>query len=384
MFIMNIQDIINEETQHLMREIVTGGDSRIPTYSYQQASEGRFVIDVDEPQKNIRANFDVSFSPEGNRDEKAYSIAFKPSGGNYSDKTGMGVQFRLLATITKIIKEQVAVHNPNILTFQPVKEHNESGNRRLSLYMQYVKGGAGEDFDAFIIGGDRKVNVEKRNPSFPIENGYQDPETIQDILTQLSVYGGYYQTDLYPNDPDYEKFSMTSWGGFHAESNRNGRRGTVSARRFVDWMFSAEDLSYVQGQHEPEPYQVPREPTTTGVDAPIQRVGGDSHTATAMVGTFQYFLQTQVYGNPEYEILEPFFETVKSIGDFNELRSRASHGLSAARSSADTERLTEIIRAIDQLKREHQDYAERYGTSAVDENQILNEVEEYLLELLSE
>ena len=102
---MNINNIINEETQHLVREIATGADSRIPTYNYSQASEGRFVIDVNEPQKNIRANFDVTFSPEGNRDEKTYSIAFKPSSGNYSDKTGMGVQFRLLATITKIVKE---------------------------------------------------------------------------------------------------------------------------------------------------------------------------------------------------------------------------------------------------------------------------------------
>ena len=381
---MNIKDIITEETQRVIDEIVTGADSRIPTYNYHQASEGRFVIDVEEPQKNISTKFDVTFSPEGNRDEKAFSIAFKQQGGDYSQKTGFGVQFRILATITKIVKEQVAVHDPNVLTFQPVKESGERGNRRLSLYMQYVKGGAGEDFDAFIIGGDRKVNVEKRNPSFPIENGYQDPETIQDILNQLSVYGGYYQTDLYPNDPDFEKFSMTTWGGFHAQSNRGRDRGTVSARRFVDWIFSAEDLTYMQGQHEPDPYQVPREPSTTGVDAPIQRVGGDTHTATAMVGTFQYFLQTQVYGNPDYEILEPFFETVKSMNDFNELRSRASHGLSAARSTADSERLQDIIRAIDQLKREHQDYAERYGTSAMDENEILSEVEQKLLELLSE
>jgi len=380
---MDIKDIINEETQNWIKEIETT-NSRIPTYQYQQASEGRFVIDVDEPQKNLHTKFDVTFSPEGNRDEKAFSIAFKESGGDYGTQTGMGVQFRILATITKIVKEQVAIHDPNVLTFQPVKSGGEKGNRRLSLYMNYVKGGAGEDFDAFIIGGDRKVNVEKRNPSFPIENGYQSPEVIQDILTQLSVYGGNYHTDLYPNDPDYEKFSMTTWGGFHSKSNRTGDRGTVSARRFVDWMFSVDDLTYVQGTHEPDPYQTPTEPSTIGVDAPIQRVGGDSHTATAMVGTFQYFLQSEVYGNPNYEILEPFMETVKSLNDFNELRSRASHGLSASRSSADTERLQEIIKAIDLLKRNYSDYAQRYGTSGVDENEILNEVEQKLLELLSE
>lgn len=378
---MNIKDIIYEETQHAIKEIVTGADSRIPTYNYHQASEGRFVIDVDEPQKNIHTKFDVTFSPEGNPEEKAYSIAFKQQGGDYSQKTGFGVQFRILATITKIVKEQVAIRDPNVLTFQPVKEAGESGNRRMSLYMQYVKGGAGEDFDSFIIGNKQKVNVEKRNPSFPIENGYQDPEIIQDIITQLSVYGGHYQTDLYPNDPDFEKFSMTPWGAMYMESNRNGRKGTVSARRFVDWMFSVPDLLYVQGAHEPEPYEVPAEPTQRG-EVPIQRVSGAGHTATAMVGTFQHFLQTSVYGNPEYEILEPFFETIKSMGDFSELRSRANHGLSAARSNADVERLREIIRAIDLLKQNYNDYASRYGTSPMDENQILNEVEKNLLDLL--
>ena len=379
---MNITDIINEETQHIIKEIITGADSKIPTYQYNQESEGRFVIDVNDDQKDIHVKYDVTFSPEGNRDEKAYSIAFKVSGGDYSTITGFGIQFRILATITKIVKEQVAIHNPNILSFQPVKATGEKGNRRLSLYMNYVKGGAGEDFDAFIIGGDRKVSVEKRNPSFPIKNGYQNPETIQDILTQLSVYGGYYQTDLHPTDPDYEKFSMAYWGSFIAESKREGRRGTVSARQFVDWMFDIPDLSYVQGQHEPEPYDIPTEPTPTG-EVPIQRVSG-THTTTAIVGTFQYFLQTEIYGNPTYEILEPFYETIKTLGDFSELRSRASHGLAAARTPTDSERLQEIIKAIDELKRNYADYARRYGTSGVNENQILNEVEQNLLELLNE
>ena len=381
---MNIRDIILEEAQYLMKEIETA-NSRIPTYPYREVSSGRFVIDVDEPQKNIKTKFDVTFSPEGNTEEKAYSIAFKESGGDYNVQTGMGIQFRILATIMKIVKEQVAIHDPNILTFQPVKAPGETGNRRLSLYMQYVKGGAGEDFDAFIIGGDRKVSVEKRNPSFPIENGYQPPEVIQDIITQLSVYGGHYQTDLMPNDPDFEKFSMTSWGAFLVEGSQ-GRRGTSSARRFVDWMFSVPELSYVQGAHEPDRYDAPIDPETrptAGVpDAPIQRVTGDPHTATAMMGTFQHFLQSEVYGNPDLDILEPFFETVKSLGDFSELRSRAEAGLMAARTPNQSQRLNEIIQAIDQLKRMYQQYSQRYGTSGLDENQVLNEIEKNLLDLL--
>lgn len=379
---MDINQIIKEEGEHVLYEIATGADSRIQTYEYYLESEGRFIIEVVEPQKNLNTKFEVTFSSEGNREEKGYSIAFKQQGGDYQQKTGFGVQFRILATITKIVKEQVSIYDPNVLSFQPVKETGEKGNRRLSLYMQYVKGGAGEDFDAFIIGDKSKVTVEKRNPSFPIENGYQDPETIQDIITQLSVYGGHYASDLPPSDPDYEKFSMTSWGMMLKESN-GGRTGTISARRFVDWMFSVPDLSYVQGQHEPEPYEVPVDsPTQTPTgDAPIRRVSG-GHTTTAMVGTFQHFLQTEVYGIPDYEVLEPFFETIKSISDFDDLRNRASNGLRAARTTTDQERLQQIIRTIDTIKQNYNDYSRRHGSSGINENQILQEVERQLFDLL--
>ncbi len=181
-----------------------------------------------------------------------------------------------------------------------------------------------------------------------------------------------------PTDPDYATFKMSDWGGMYMESKREGRQTTVSARRFVDWMFSVPNLEYVQGEYEPNPYEVPQEPTTRG-EVPIQRVT-QPQTPTAMIGTFQYFLQAEVYGNPEYEALEPFFETIKSMNDFNELRSRAQAGLQAARTTADTERLQEIIKAIDNLKRNYNEYAARYGTSEMDE--VLNEVEIKLLELL--
>jgi len=380
---MNINDIINEESQYVIDEILTGADSRIKTYPYREESQGNFIIDVDDDQKDIHVKYQVTFSLVGNANEKVYSIAFKLKGGEYSDMTGFGIQFRILATISKIVKEQVAIYDPNVLTFQPVKASGEKGNRRMSLYLQYVKGGAGEDFDAFIIGNKEKVNVEKRNPSFPIVNGYQDVETIQDIVTQVTYYGGHYQTDLHSSDPDFEKFSSSQWGGFFKQGSREGSYElTNSARRFVDWMFSYDDLVYVQGNNEPNPYDVPNEPTTrqTGVDAPIQRVGGDtSHTVTAMMGTFEHFLQSEIYGNPEFEILEPFYETVKTLNDFSELRSRANTNLSVVRSSAQAERLREIIEAIDNLKRKYGEYSQRYG---MNENEILNEVEKNLLDLI--
>lgn len=382
---MDINDIINEESQDIISEIITGADSRIKTYPYNDIGQGTFIIDVDDDDKDVHVKYQVSFSTVGNSEEKVYSIAFKVRGGEYTQMTGFGIQFRILATISKIVKEQVAIYDPNILTFQPVKTGGETGNRRMNLYLQYVKGGAGEDYDSFIIGDKVAVNVEKRNPSFPIENGYQDVDTIQDIITQLSHYGGHYQTDLHPTDPDYEKFFSSRHGGFAKQgSQENSYKLTNSARRIVDWMFSVDDLVYVQGDHEPNPYDVPVEPTqpaATGVDAPIQRVGGDSHTVTAMMGTFEHFLQTEIYGNPEYEILEPFYETVKTINDFNELRSRASLNISIVRSHSEAERLREIIGAIDKLKRGFSEYSQRHG---MNENDILNEVEKNLLDLIGE
>lgn len=374
---MNIANIINEEFQKAIDEIVTGTESRIPTYPFHDGGEGTFIINVDEPQKNIHTKFQVTFTPTGNREEKIYSIAFKESGGDYQTKTGYGIQFRILATITKIIKEQIEKYQPNVITFSPVKESGEQGNRRMSLYMQYVKGAAGNDFDAFIIGNKQVMNVEKRDPSFPIENGYQPQEVIQDIITQLSHYGGYYQSDLHPDDPDYVKFSIQTWGGLVMQTTNGAHKSTGSCRRFVDWMFDYPDLVYIQGAHEPEPYYVPQPERD---EVPIQRVSG-GHTAPAMMGTFSHFLQTEIYGNPEFDILEPFFESMKTPQDFSELRARANVGL-ATQSGSGAERLRKIIMAIDILRTNYNEYSRRHGSSEMSENDILAEVERNVMDLL--
>jgi len=375
---MNLINIITEEFQKTIDEIITGAESRIPTYPFHDGGAGIFIIDVNEPQKNIHTQFQVTFTPTGNREEKIYSIAFKERGGDYDTKTGMGIQFRILATITKIIKEQIEKYNPNVITFSPVKESGESGNRRMSLYTQYVKGAAGEEYDAFIIGNKRVMNVEKRDPSFPIENGYQPQEVIQDIITQLSHYGGYYQSDLHPDDPDYVKFTIQTWGGLVMETRNGGHKSTGSCRRFVDWMFDYPDLVYVQGAHEPEPYYVPQPDVSREV--PIQRVSG-GHTAPAMMGTFSHFLQTEIYGNPDFDILEPFFESMKTPQDFSELRVRANAGLQT-QGSASAERLRQIITAIDTLMSNYNDYARRHGSHEMSESEILAEVERQVLNLL--
>lgn len=383
---MNVNYIVNEEFESLMNEIRTGS---IQGYPFKKESEGRYAIQIDDDQRDIHVVYMVTFSPEGNTDEKIVSVSFKTKQGDYNDITGFGIQFRILATVSLIVKEVVAEHDPNIITFQPVKQEskinprtgrrkNVGTNQRLDLYMNYVKDGAGEDFDAFVFGDGHKVNIEKRNPSFPLENGYQEPDIIQDVITQLSLYGGSYQTaDTPSNDPNFIKFAITRWGGMFTQSQQNNKT-TGSARRFVDWMLSIDDLEYIQGDKEAQPYEVPSQPQQRR-DVPIQRIDNPQQSQ-AMVGTFEYFLQSEVYGNSNYEVLRPYFETMKTLNDFEELRTMADHRLYAARTDADRDRLQEIINAVDRIKNTYNVYARRY---ADDVNEVLNEVEENLLELLN-
>jgi len=382
---MNIKLVVNEEFDKFVDEIITTNSS-IQTYPYEKDpnSEGRYFINVDDDIKNVHVIYQVSFSRTGTEEENAYEIAFKLKNGDYNDINGFGIQFRILATISKIVKDLMSVYNPNILRFQPIKAEGEKGNRRLNLYMQYVKGGAGEDFDAFIIGNNYKVSVEKRHPSFPLEGEYVDQETIQDIVTQLTVYNGYYETDVVKTDPDYARFSMSDYGDCRINTPNN-TKSMISIRKFVDIMFNTPLVRYVQGSKEPNPiYTTPQPAQVAGSpDAPIQRVSRQQSGDGVMAGTFAHFLQSQVYGNPAYDILDPYFETMKSLNDFEELKQKAKFALNNARTTIDRERLLGIIDAVDSMKNLYRQYSGGYGRNNP-VNEILNELEENLKELLNE
>lgn len=384
---MNISQILNEEFDKFIDEIVVTGSS-IQTYPFEKdpSNDGRYFINVDDDVKNIHVIYQVTFSKTGSQEENAYEIAFKLKNGDYNDINGFGIQFRILATISKIVKELMSVYNPNILRFQPVKAEGERGNRRLSLYMQYVKGGAGEDFDAFVIGDNYKVSVEKRNPSFPLEGEYVDQETIQDVVTQLTVYEGYYETDVVRTDPDYARFSMSSYGDCRINTPHD-TKSMISIRKFIDIMFNTPLVRYVQGSKEPNPIYTtpqPAQPSQTGSpDAPIQRITRQQTSGGVMAGTFAHFLQTQIYGNPAYEILDPYFETMKSLNDFEELKQRAKLALNNARTTADRDRLLGIADAVDSMKNLYRQYSAGYGRNNP-VNEILNEIEAEVYNLLKE
>jgi len=377
---MNVNTIINEEFDNFLNELVPSG---LETFPFEKSNSigTQYHIRVNIPEKGINAIMVVNFGKFGETSDKAYSISFKEADGAYGDRTGFGVQFRLLATISKIVKEFTSIIDPNILSFTPVQKQatgnkKTSPHQRFRLYMEYVKAGAGEDFDAFVIGDSYAVNVEKRNPSFPLESGYIDPEDIQDIITKLSVYKGYYETvDIPVRDPEYRKFVMSEYNGATMITPQ-GSTTTISMRKFVDWILNSDYVEYVHGDKDPyRPEVTQNQAQPQGrTDAPVQRVvrhsvSGDNVSDNES-GDFLQFLERNVYGNQTYDVLDPYIETLKSLRDFEELKNRARQSLTAARTTADRERLLSIIDAVDTIINAFEVYSR--GNGGV--NEILNEI----------
>lgn len=381
---MNIlKNILNEETDFFLNEIEIGN---VPTYPYEQVDNDKFIVKVDDEEKNVHTRFEVYLHPVHRQNEKVYSISFKQAGRDYQEKTGMGIQFRLLGTISKIVEKFAENNQVDVFTFSPVKESGERGNRRLKLYMNFISAGAGENYDAFVIGDPDThqsiaVNVESRNPSFGLENGVIDAETIQDIVTQFSVYKGYYETDmLETSDPNYAKFGQAGYSFFM--QTPEGNKSTASARRLVDWMADYPDLNYIQGQFEPNRLDIPQTQRVSMADRTTQRQRISTPTPTqqqADVGTFQHFLQTEVYGLPEYEPLTPYFERIKTPEDFEELQMVARQNMTTASNPDDRARLQDVANSIDKLMSAFEHYNTRYGSAT---NETLNEIEKNLKDLL--
>lgn len=395
----NIDDIINEEFDALVAELAeaSGGGVGIEPFNYRKTSEDgmRWEVDVVVPERKDRDGnttpekqvvFEVTFGNAKRNGETIVSIAFAQKGGSHSTKTGFGVQFKLLATITQIVKEVAGQYNPDIFRFSPVKETDvdpSKGNRRMMLYLRYVESGAGEDYDGFILGDDLSVSVEKKDPSFPISNGYQPKEEIQEVLTQLSKYQGSYESVLPRNDPDYVEYRMSDYGEMY-ELSSEGRKTTYSARRFYDWMLDDPTIRYVDGAKDPnrsaEPanYSRPAAATTNEpVDAPIQRINDPmARHGNAEAGTFEHFMQNEVYGNPRYEALEPFYNNIKDMATFEALKASSERELWNA-PEGERPRLQGIIDAINKLKQAH----DRYNRSNT-VNETLNNIVDNLNELL--
>ncbi len=386
---MDIVQVINEEFDNFMNEIEV--TERIPTYPFEAITDDRYRVHVKEPDKNIDVNYMVAIG-RSSSEENAYGLSFKVEGGDYYDVKNFGVQFRLLATISKVVKDFMSKHDVDVLRFQPVKKTGSqlkggrSDHQRMMLYMNYVKAGAGNEYDAFIIGDNQIVNVESRNPkSYTLQTPDTDAETIQDIVTQLSKYEGKYVTDLPPYDPDSAEFGMSSWGDFYVKYADGEYKKFQSARKFVDELINTPLVKYKRGAKDPSP----RVPVTARLggqaapdvrDAPIQPVVRRA-PSEAPIGSFPHFMQTEIYGNRAYDVLNPYFESVKTLNDFQLLRERTRHAMQTARTSEDRDRLSNISNAIDSLLHLYDQYNRRHQnpTPRMEESlDILNEIEKLL------
>ena len=376
---MDIKLIINEEVTGWLDEV---GGTREP-FPYEKVKDGNGYVQydfrVEVPEKNYNKTYEVTLYNLGNPEEIGYSISFDEKGRGYSS-TNLGQPLRIMATVSAIVKEFVAERQPDVLSFAPTREGRDfdnDTNRRLHLYHRFVKQGAGGQYEGYVVGKERMMTVEKRDPSFELVMGIQSPETIQNIVKDLTLYGGRYVTpDLDRNDPEYKEFIVASSLGTNKLAVRDGTgrsKTTGSATKFVDWVLTEGDVVYVEGDEEPTRRT---EPEPESVDAPIQRIGGNQGSiGVAPTGTFQHFLNNHVYGQRDYRVLQPFLRGMDSIEKFDDLKSKAERQLWTA-DETERERLQDIVTAVNKLRRTYDSYESSQN------HRRLNEIESNLLDLI--
>jgi len=408
------ENILTEEFDYFLKEMITG-QGHVPTFPYERIGEGRYRVQVSYPVREqvgtiqkVRKDSDgrpmkdsqgrpirtsvpkyrdtgeiktipyvVNCVTRKNNDEKIMGISFDEERGGYRN-TGANVQFKLMATISEIIKKEIEITQPDIITFQPVggsTESSNTGNRRMDLYLEYVKGAAGDEYDAFITKGGGSASVEKRNPSFGLKHDLDDPELAQEIFTDLVDYGGHYETShLKENDPNYVKFGASGYG-FYKESPNNPdpnerRKGTMSLRRLLDWMEDYPDLNFIYGRRDPNKIDLPQYARGSSVQQP-------QTAPLPPMGTFGHFINTEAINNNDYNILRPFMDSIKNIDDIRRKRTEISANLARATDQNEIERLQEIVDAFDKLINAYDNYRQMHNM-----NETLNEIETELKDLL--
>jgi hypothetical protein len=88
-------------------------------------------------------------------------------------------------------------------------------------------------------------------------------------------------------------------------------------------------------------------------------------------------METEIYGQPQYDVLEAYYETAKTLESWSELQDMARQSMMplSPNDTANRDRLQSIITAVDMLLARYREYRE-------ETNEILNEVEDVLNELL--
>lgn len=145
---------------------------------YPDAPDTEYEFIVDNPDSSSgRPLYYVielsAFKPRSEREDIELDVSFKAD-GSYTKVTNANQQFKVMATVVKVIKDYLKAH-PKItkVTFRPVKDTSRKNDtRREQLYLAYVKKQipnanvtvqSGFAFPKYIIDLPKKVSERKIN-----------------------------------------------------------------------------------------------------------------------------------------------------------------------------------------------------------------------------
>lgn len=172
----DIKKIINEEIMNTVanypqfgqrlrsiNEIGEGNVQPYPfTYDNTSFNEVHYYFSTEKYDYDVQIN---------NTDPRAgtWELQFGPVGESVETVTNEGKQFKVMSTVLQIINDFIEKHQPNRLSFKPVKdEEKDDDKRRFNFYMSYIKRNMRKEYfvheygDYIVI--ERKIKVKSNIP----------------------------------------------------------------------------------------------------------------------------------------------------------------------------------------------------------------------------
>jgi len=149
-----------------LKSISEVGEGTSAAYPYQfdntSFNEVHYYFSTEEDDYDVQIN---------NVDMYAgiWDMQFGTIGGDVKDVINRGRMYKVMATILKIITNFLDNFKPNVLKFKPEKDEElQDDNRRLNLYMEYVKKNMRPDYFVYQYGEyivvERKIKVKSNIP----------------------------------------------------------------------------------------------------------------------------------------------------------------------------------------------------------------------------
>ena len=236
--------VSNQASNQALDEIITG---KAKPFEYiisdSNMVETKYKIHAVDISKNVNTNFYVNFHLKS-MEEKIYEISFRQEGGMYNDVNNFGIQYQLMTTIVEVVKAFTTKNNANGYTYEPIRNKGNTDDRRAKLYMEYIKGNIGNDWEVFALGDNRKFNVEKKTNNIP-------KATIQKLLNYLAINDGAYMTlGIEHDNPYFRKFRVNMFGEMIMKVSNDNIVEYYSCYNFLDEMRKTNDLTYVKSEDE--------------------------------------------------------------------------------------------------------------------------------------